>query len=91
MPELRMVVLHKRYWIINFPTYGTFVFYGTDIEAQELFTYKEKWENCPGVLRLADPSNKQDWELVNKEIDAVKEDKAAGIKGLPTLPKQDGF
>lgn len=79
------------YWIISFPSYGTFVFYGTEEEAKIVFEKKSTWENSVGILRKADSKIKEDWQIVNKETEAVRQDKAAGIKDLPYLPNQDGF
>lgn len=79
------------YWILTFPDYGSYVFYGTEKEAQEEYIRKTEWERQPGVLRRADPGIKKDWELVNQEINNVMEDRACGIKGLPFLPREDGF
>jgi hypothetical protein len=84
LPEHTGIVLD--YWIVNFPYYGTFVFYGTDKEAQEMFSKKKSWEQGDGTMHRADPDNKRDKELVVKEITAVREDRAAGIKNLPFLP-----
>ena len=85
------IVIKKIYWIISFPSYGTYVLYGTEGDAKFDYEKRSAWENTPGFLRTADPKIKEDWNLVNKEIDAVREDTAAGIKDLPYLPKQDGF
>lgn len=79
----------KDYWLMTFPFYGTFVYYGTDIEAQIFFEKRVIWEGG-GSYRKANPFIKKDFELVNQEIDAVKEDRASGIK-IPTLPKSGGF
>ena len=78
------------YWIMNFPHYGEFVFYGTDVEAVELFQ-KTALREGPGLLRKADPKMKRDQELVQDEIANVALDRRAGIKDLPYLPHDGGF
>jgi len=75
----------KNYWIMSFPYYYTFVFYGTETEAKELFIHKCEWEGT-GTMRKADPSNEQDSALVREEIINVRLDRDAGIPNLPFLP-----
>lgn len=75
----------KHYFILSFPYYYTFVFYGTEVEAKELFLHKCEWEGT-GTMRKADPKIKQDADLVREEIVNVRIDRANGIKGLPYLP-----
>jgi hypothetical protein len=78
------------YWILYFPFYGKFVFYGTELEAEEIFLRYSKREGA-GLLRKADSTVKKDLELVRAEIDAVLDDRRAGIKNLPYLPREAGF
>ena len=78
------------YWIMNFPNYGKMVFYGTELQAQELFTKTSVREGA-GLLRKADPRMKEDQELVQEEIANVALDRRAGIKNLPHLPHENGF
>jgi len=78
------------YWILNFPFYGKFVFYGNPEEAEEIFMRYSKHEGA-GVLRRADSKNKEDVLFVREEIDNVLEDRRAGIKNLPYLPREGGF
>lgn len=89
LPELPGQV--AEYWIVSFPYYPTFVFYGTETEATEMFKKKSEWEQGQGTMRRADPDKKPDVELVVKEIQAVREDKQAGIKDLPFLPSKGWF
>lgn len=78
------------YWILHFPFYGKFVFYGTSDEAEEIFMRYNQREGG-GLLRKADPKIKEDLDFVREEIDAVLEDRRAGIKNLPYLPREGGF
>lgn len=78
------------YWILFFPFYGKFVFYGTDLEAQEIFLRYSKHEGA-GILRKADPAKQTDVLLVREEIDSVLEDRRAGVPNLPYLPREGGF
>ena len=75
----------KHYWIFSFPYHYTFVYYGTVVEARELFIHKCQWEGT-GTMRLADPENKQDAEIVRDEIINVRLDREAGVPNLPFLP-----
>lgn len=78
------------YWILHFPFYGKFVFYGTSGEADEIFLRYSKREGA-GIMRKADPKMAEDLKLVRNEIDAVLEDRQAGVVGLPYLPREGGF
>ena len=78
------------YWILHFPFYGKFVFFGTDIEATEIFQRYSRHEGA-GLLRKANPNKPEDVALVREEIDNVLEDIKAGIHGLPYLPRGGGF
>ena len=78
------------YWIMTFPDYGKSVFYGTELQVQELFLKTSKREGA-GLLRRADPRIKEDQELVQEEIANVALDRRAGIKNLPNLPHENGF
>jgi hypothetical protein len=75
----------KMYWIMCFPYHYSFVFYGTVVEAQELFKHRCEFEGT-GTLRRADPNNRQDSEMVRDEILNVRIDRQNGIKDLPYLP-----
>lgn len=83
-PAALMVV--KEYWIINIPYYGEFVYYGTQLQAKEFYDQKCEWEHTKGTLIKADPENKSHRILVQKEIEAIWQDKQAGIKDLPLYP-----
>lgn len=75
----------KSYWIFQFPYNYSFVFYGSDQEAKQLFEHKCKSEGT-GTLRKADPDDKIDSEMVRAEIINVRLDREAGIPDLPFLP-----
>ncbi len=89
LPETTGPVLE--YWIVCFPYYGTFVFYGTARDAQEMFDKKQAWENGEGTMHRADPDKSADKKKVCDEIQAVRDDRAAGIKDLPFLPSKGWF
>jgi hypothetical protein len=79
------------YWIVCFPDYGTFVYYGAEKDAKEMFEKKQLWESGEGTMHRADPDNKKDRAEVCKEIQAVRDDREAGIKNLPFLPSKGWF
>jgi hypothetical protein len=79
------------YWIMEFPEYGKFVYFGTETEASVYFGKKLNWEGGKGSIKLADPQNKEDRKLVIAEIQAVREDRASGIRDLPFLPSKGWF
>lgn len=77
------------YWIVDFPFYGKFVFYGTESQATEFFEKTSKREGR-GNIRKANPKSREDQEMVQTEIQAVFEDIQAGIE-LPYYPHEGGF
>ena len=89
IPELPGAV--SEYWIVSFPYYGIFVYYGTEKDANEMFKKKSDWEQGQGTMHRADPDKKSDKNLVCAEIQAVRDDRAAGIKDLPYLPSKGWF
>lgn len=89
LPETTWPILE--YWIVSFPYYGVFVYYGTATDAQAMFDKKQLWEQGTGTMRRADPDKKIDRDLVCSEIQAVRDDRAAGIKNLPFLPSKGWF
>lgn len=74
------------YWILIFPAYPTFVIYATEDDAAKYFIEKNLWEGGGGLLRKANPENRDDVKLVREEIINVRLDKQSGIKDLPFLP-----
>ena len=89
LPENTGVTLE--YWIVCFPYYGVFVFYGSENEAREMLDKKSEWEKTRGTMRRADPDNKTDRSIVVQEIEAVRADRTAGVKNLPFLPSKGWF
>lgn len=77
------------YWIMNFPAYRKFVFYGSEKEAVELF-YKTSEREGAGLLRRADPTRREDQEIVQEEIQNVAMDRKHGVN-IPALPHTGGF
>jgi len=56
----------RRFWIITGPNYGSFAYYGTDIEAENRRKEKANWEGEVFRKRLATQS-KKDCYLIERD------------------------
>lgn len=83
--NLALTLERPEYYILIFPMYGKFAFYGTRQEAYELFYKTQDREKEKGFILLADPENKQHRKIVSDEILAVRADRSAG-QDLPYYP-----
>lgn len=48
---------HSDRWVINMPSYGSFLFQGTRVEAEEMRAHKARWEGEVAHLRSASVSD----------------------------------
>ena len=78
------------YWIVSFPLYGKFVFYGTEYAVYDLLFKTEEREHEKGNVRRADPGLQEDKIMVMKEIIGVREDRERGIQ-VPYYPDDKGW
>lgn len=76
------------YWIIDVPYYGKFVFYGTEEDAEKKKNEYGNWNRVIAKKHLAQIKDKNDWDMVTREILSVCEDRKNGINGLPYLPNE---
>ena len=52
--------MNKHAWKIRVQGYGTFDFYGTEVEAEEMRVHKARWERGSSLKWKTDPTNPVD-------------------------------
>lgn len=76
------------YWIINIPTYGRFVYYGTEKEAEKTVIRHSEREHVTGSKKKADKKDPKDYKMVEQEILGCVEDRRMGMPDVPFLPQE---
>lgn len=85
-----MTLKPPSYYILSFPLYGKFVFYGPEYEAYEILLKTEAREHERGKLRKANPDSMDDRKMVMAEILASREDRANGVD-VKFLPQEGWY